>query len=60
MICYQYRLMYSFFAQVADRAQHIGSALLTRGHSHTGDKFIGIFSINRPEVQHTDPSYTIK
>lgn len=40
-----------FFAQVADRAKHIGSALLNKGHSHTGDKFIGIFSLNRPEVQ---------
>uniref|UniRef100_A0A8C4GJ23 Long-chain-fatty-acid--CoA ligase n=1 Tax=Dicentrarchus labrax TaxID=13489 RepID=A0A8C4GJ23_DICLA len=37
------------FAQVADRAENIGSALLHRGHSHTGDKFIGIFSQNRPE-----------
>lgn len=38
--------------QVLDRAEHIGSALLHRGHSHTGDKFIGIFSQNRPEVQY--------
>uniref|UniRef100_H2V767 Long-chain-fatty-acid--CoA ligase n=1 Tax=Takifugu rubripes TaxID=31033 RepID=H2V767_TAKRU len=37
------------YQEVADRAEHIGSALLHRGHSHTGDKFIGIFSINRPE-----------
>ncbi|TWW58678.1 Long-chain-fatty-acid--CoA ligase 1 [Takifugu flavidus] len=37
------------YREVADRAEHIGSALLHRGHSHTGDKFIGIFSINRPE-----------
>lgn len=38
-------------AQVADRAEHIGSALVHRGHAHTGDKYIGIFSQNRPEVQ---------
>lgn len=28
----------------------IGSALLHRGHSKEGDKYIGIFSQNRPEV----------
>lgn len=38
---------------MADRAEHIGSALLHRGHAHTSDKFIGIFSVNRPEVQQT-------
>uniref|UniRef100_A0A671WCN2 Arachidonate--CoA ligase n=1 Tax=Sparus aurata TaxID=8175 RepID=A0A671WCN2_SPAAU len=37
------------YKEVLDRAEHIGSALLHRGHSHTGDKFIGIFSQNRPE-----------
>ncbi|XP_033985411.1 long-chain-fatty-acid--CoA ligase 1a isoform X1 [Trematomus bernacchii] len=37
------------YKQVVDRAEHIGSALLHRGHSNTGDKFIGIFSQNRPE-----------
>ncbi|PWA29379.1 hypothetical protein CCH79_00013987 [Gambusia affinis] len=37
------------FDKVVDRGQHIGSALLHRGHFHTGDKFIGIFSQNRPE-----------
>ncbi|XP_039662542.1 long-chain-fatty-acid--CoA ligase 1a isoform X2 [Perca fluviatilis] len=37
------------YREVADRAEHIGSALLHRGHSHTGDKFVGIFSQNRPE-----------
>ncbi|XP_060938610.1 long-chain-fatty-acid--CoA ligase 1a isoform X1 [Limanda limanda] len=37
------------YKQVADKAEYIGSALLHRGHSHTGDKFIGIFSQNRPE-----------
>ncbi|KPP59224.1 Long-chain-fatty-acid--CoA ligase 1-like, partial [Scleropages formosus] len=35
---------------VADRAELLGSALLHRGHSQAGDKFIGIFSQNRPEV----------
>uniref|UniRef100_A0A674DUG1 Arachidonate--CoA ligase n=1 Tax=Salmo trutta TaxID=8032 RepID=A0A674DUG1_SALTR len=37
------------FLKVADKAECIGSALLHRGHSHTGDKHIGIFSQNRPE-----------
>lgn len=37
------------YKEVADRAEHIGSALLHRGHSHTGDKNIGVFSQNRPE-----------
>ncbi|XP_077965189.1 long-chain-fatty-acid--CoA ligase 1a isoform X2 [Gasterosteus aculeatus] len=37
------------YSEVSDRAQHVGSAFLHRGHSHTGDKFIGIFSQNRPE-----------
>ncbi|KAK5865839.1 hypothetical protein PBY51_020078 [Eleginops maclovinus] len=37
------------YKEVADRAEHVGSALLHRGHSNTGDKFIGIFSQNRPE-----------
>ncbi|KAG7225832.1 hypothetical protein INR49_014353 [Caranx melampygus] len=37
------------YKEVADRAEYIGSALLHRGHSHTGDKFIGVFSQNRPE-----------
>ncbi|XP_034044173.1 long-chain-fatty-acid--CoA ligase 1a [Thalassophryne amazonica] len=37
------------YREVALRAEHIGSALLHRGHSHKGDKFIGIFSQNTPE-----------
>ncbi|XP_075900588.1 long-chain-fatty-acid--CoA ligase 1a isoform X2 [Nelusetta ayraudi] len=37
------------YREVADRAECIGSALLHRGHSHTANKFIGIFSQNRPE-----------
>ncbi|XP_068177134.1 long-chain-fatty-acid--CoA ligase 1a isoform X1 [Antennarius striatus] len=37
------------YSEVAERAENIGSALLHRGHSHTGNKFIGIFSQNRPE-----------
>uniref|UniRef100_A0A8C7MLQ8 Long-chain-fatty-acid--CoA ligase n=1 Tax=Oncorhynchus kisutch TaxID=8019 RepID=A0A8C7MLQ8_ONCKI len=37
------------FVKVADKAECIGSALLHRGHSQTGDKHIGIFSQNRPE-----------
>ncbi|XP_029621767.1 long-chain-fatty-acid--CoA ligase 1 isoform X2 [Salmo trutta] len=37
------------YREVADKAECIGSALLHRGHSHTGDKHIGIFSQNRPE-----------
>uniref|UniRef100_A0A4W5RF69 Arachidonate--CoA ligase n=1 Tax=Hucho hucho TaxID=62062 RepID=A0A4W5RF69_9TELE len=38
------------YREVADKAECIGSALLHRGHSQTGDKHIGIFSQNRPEV----------
>ncbi|KAM4750624.1 long-chain-fatty-acid--CoA ligase 1a isoform 2-T3 [Anableps anableps] len=37
------------YQEVVDRGENIGSALLHRGHFHTGDKFIGIFSQNRPE-----------
>ncbi|XP_028327434.1 long-chain-fatty-acid--CoA ligase 1a isoform X2 [Gouania willdenowi] len=37
------------YKEVADRAENLGSALLHRGHSHTGDKYVGIFSQNRPE-----------
>ncbi|KAM9856847.1 long-chain-fatty-acid--CoA ligase 1a isoform 1-T2 [Aulostomus maculatus] len=37
------------YREVADRAEHIGSALIHRGHSQSEDKFIGIFSQNRPE-----------
>lgn len=37
------------YREVADRAENIGSALLHRGHSQTGDRYIGIFSQNRPE-----------
>lgn len=46
--------------QVIDRAEHIGSALLHEGHSHTGDKFIGIFSQNRPEVQQMSSSFALR
>ncbi|XP_068607219.1 long-chain-fatty-acid--CoA ligase 1a [Brachionichthys hirsutus] len=37
------------YGEVAERAENLGSALLHRGHSHTGNRFIGIFSQNRPE-----------
>uniref|UniRef100_UPI003AADE88C long-chain-fatty-acid--CoA ligase 1a isoform X1 n=1 Tax=Centroberyx gerrardi TaxID=166262 RepID=UPI003AADE88C len=37
------------YREVADRAEYVGSALLHRGHSNAGDKFIGIFAQNRPE-----------
>ncbi|XP_047434406.1 long-chain-fatty-acid--CoA ligase 1a isoform X2 [Mugil cephalus] len=37
------------YREVADRAENIGSALLHKGHSKTGDKYIGIFAQNRPE-----------
>uniref|UniRef100_A0A8C2CTH8 Long-chain-fatty-acid--CoA ligase n=1 Tax=Cyprinus carpio TaxID=7962 RepID=A0A8C2CTH8_CYPCA len=37
------------YKEVADRAELAGSALLHRGHSQTGDKYIGIFAQNRPE-----------
>ncbi|XP_045062314.1 long-chain-fatty-acid--CoA ligase 1a isoform X1 [Coregonus clupeaformis] len=37
------------YREVADKAECIGSALLHRGHSPTGDKHIGIFAQNRSE-----------
>ncbi|XP_043098983.1 long-chain-fatty-acid--CoA ligase 1a isoform X2 [Puntigrus tetrazona] len=37
------------YKEVADRAEFAGSALLHRGHSQTGNKYIGIFAQNRPE-----------
>ncbi|CAN9510350.1 unnamed protein product [Ophioblennius macclurei] len=37
------------YGEVASRAENIGSALLHKGHSHTDDKYVGIFSQNRPE-----------
>ncbi|CAB1328263.1 unnamed protein product [Coregonus sp. 'balchen'] len=37
------------YREVADKAECIGSALLQRGHSPTGDKHIGIFAQNRSE-----------
>ncbi|XP_076862076.1 long-chain-fatty-acid--CoA ligase 1b [Brachyhypopomus gauderio] len=37
------------YSEVLERAENLGSALLHRGHSSTSDKYIGIFSQNRPE-----------
>lgn len=37
------------YSEVSSKAEGIGSALLHKGHSQTADKFIGIFSQNRPE-----------
>uniref|UniRef100_A0A8C5FLA6 long-chain-fatty-acid--CoA ligase n=1 Tax=Gadus morhua TaxID=8049 RepID=A0A8C5FLA6_GADMO len=37
------------YSEVVIRAEHIGSALLHKGHTPDGDKHIGIFSQNRPE-----------
>uniref|UniRef100_A0AAY4BD77 Arachidonate--CoA ligase n=1 Tax=Denticeps clupeoides TaxID=299321 RepID=A0AAY4BD77_9TELE len=37
------------YKEVADKAENLGSGLLQKGHSHNGDKYIGIFSQNRPE-----------
>uniref|UniRef100_A0A3P8UX74 Long-chain-fatty-acid--CoA ligase n=1 Tax=Cynoglossus semilaevis TaxID=244447 RepID=A0A3P8UX74_CYNSE len=37
------------YKEVSDRAENLGSAFLHKGHSQTGDKFIGVFSQNRPE-----------
>uniref|UniRef100_A0AAR2JDZ4 Long-chain-fatty-acid--CoA ligase n=1 Tax=Pygocentrus nattereri TaxID=42514 RepID=A0AAR2JDZ4_PYGNA len=42
-------LVLLFSSQVAERAANLGSALLHKGHSKTGDQFIGIFAQNRPE-----------
>uniref|UniRef100_A0A8C5EJH1 Long-chain-fatty-acid--CoA ligase n=1 Tax=Gouania willdenowi TaxID=441366 RepID=A0A8C5EJH1_GOUWI len=46
------------YKEVADRAENLGSALLHRGHSHTGDKYVGIFSQNRPEVKQMELEVT--
>uniref|UniRef100_A0A8C7J7S4 Long-chain-fatty-acid--CoA ligase n=1 Tax=Oncorhynchus kisutch TaxID=8019 RepID=A0A8C7J7S4_ONCKI len=43
------RVSSEYSTNVAEKAECIGSALLHRGHSQTGDKHIGIFSQNRPE-----------
>ncbi|TRY84934.1 hypothetical protein DNTS_004025 [Danionella cerebrum] len=37
------------YQEVAEKAQFMGSGLLHRGHSQSGDKYIGIFAQNRPE-----------
>ncbi|KAM9818701.1 long-chain-fatty-acid--CoA ligase 1a isoform 2-T5 [Syngnathus typhle] len=37
------------YREVADRAENVGSALLHKGHSQSGDRYIGIFAQNRPE-----------
>ncbi|XP_024863184.1 long-chain-fatty-acid--CoA ligase 1-like isoform X2 [Kryptolebias marmoratus] len=37
------------YKEVIERAEHLGSAFLHKGHSKTSDPHIGIFSQNRPE-----------
>ncbi|XP_012674351.1 long-chain-fatty-acid--CoA ligase 1a isoform X1 [Clupea harengus] len=37
------------YKEVQDMAENIGSALLHRGQSQSGDKYVGIFAQNRPE-----------
>lgn len=37
------------YTEVSKKAEGIGSALLHKGHTQSADKFIGIFSQNRPE-----------
>uniref|UniRef100_A0A8C5CWN4 Long-chain-fatty-acid--CoA ligase n=1 Tax=Gadus morhua TaxID=8049 RepID=A0A8C5CWN4_GADMO len=37
------------YKQVLEKAEHLGSAFLHRGHSQKGDPHVGIFSQNRPE-----------
>ncbi|XP_028810231.1 long-chain-fatty-acid--CoA ligase 5 [Denticeps clupeoides] len=37
------------YKQVSDRAEHLGSGLLTKGLKPHQDQFIGIFAQNRPE-----------
>ncbi|XP_076870176.1 long-chain-fatty-acid--CoA ligase 1a isoform X1 [Brachyhypopomus gauderio] len=37
------------YKEVAHKAELIGSALVHRGHSSTGDKYVSIFAQNRPE-----------
>ena len=41
------------YKQVLEKAEHLGSAFLHRGHSQKGDPHVGIFSQNRPEVRPT-------
>lgn len=40
----------SFFPQVSDRAEYVGSALLHRGFKPSHSQYIGVFAQNRPEV----------
>ncbi|XP_051505874.1 long-chain-fatty-acid--CoA ligase 1-like [Myxocyprinus asiaticus] len=37
------------YSEVIERAELLGSAFLHKGHSKSGDPYIGIFSQNRPE-----------
>lgn len=37
------------YSTVIERAEHLGSAFLQKGHSKNGNPYIGIFSQNRPE-----------
>lgn len=37
------------YSEVIERAENLGSAFLHKGHSNSGDPYIGIFSQNRPE-----------
>ncbi|XP_072318579.1 long-chain-fatty-acid--CoA ligase 1a isoform X3 [Eucyclogobius newberryi] len=37
------------YSEVSKKAEGIGSAFIHKGHSATGDKYVGIFSQNRPE-----------
>uniref|UniRef100_A0A8C1XY85 Long-chain-fatty-acid--CoA ligase n=1 Tax=Cyprinus carpio TaxID=7962 RepID=A0A8C1XY85_CYPCA len=37
------------YSEVIERAEHLGSAFLHKGHSKDRDPYIGIFSQNRPE-----------
>uniref|UniRef100_A0A8C1ITQ1 Arachidonate--CoA ligase n=1 Tax=Cyprinus carpio TaxID=7962 RepID=A0A8C1ITQ1_CYPCA len=41
------------YSEVIERAEHLGSAFLHKGHSKDRDPYIGIFSQNRPEVRAT-------
>ncbi|XP_062379369.1 long-chain-fatty-acid--CoA ligase 1a isoform X1 [Sardina pilchardus] len=37
------------YKEVQEMAENIGAALVHRGHSHSGDRNVGIFAQNRPE-----------
>ncbi len=43
--------------QVFNRAELLGSGLLSQGCQPNPDQFIGVFAQNRPEVKHQTPEH---